>query len=262
MSEWKDIAKLPIIYNENPGWGIETLEAKLLLGIKKCLPEKGPISISLSGGIDSTLISAMMVTIVEPVKPIKAFTITPAAGKHPDMYYAKLVSKVFGLNHYEIYPLLDTIKYAERETKKMFGKNVRKGDEAIFILYEYLKLYGIREIIACDGIDEIMGGYWDHRDPDNNFEGNQEAAFEYFWQKLLPNHLKPLNEISAKCGINVKFPYLEEEFVKYALSIPLKDRTDIDESKKPLRILAKKYGVPEEIINRKKIGFINALDNF
>jgi asparagine synthetase B (glutamine-hydrolysing) len=49
--------------------------------------------------------------------------------------------------------------------------------------------------------------------------------------------------------------------VKYISGIPVHERTSHDESKIPLRNIARKY-LPPEIIERQKIGFCSGLDKF
>lgn len=258
LSVTEEALALPILSNENPNWDINILEEKLLLSIRSCIPKEGLISISLSGGIDSSLMTALVRTIVDPTRPIHTFTIAKSE-EHSDVLFARVISKKFHTKHHEYFPSLVRIAWANKQIdviKK--GKEIQKGNDAVFLLYTYISGY-TKEIIACDGIDEIMGGYWDHRDPDNKFGGDQKAAFEYFWKKLEPNHLENLEIMSDLSRVEIKLPYLQWDFVKYATTIPLSDRTDINESKKPLRVLAKKYGIPKEIIQRNKLGFCDAL---
>ena len=259
LSVVEEVLALPILSNENPNWDINILEEKLLEAVKNCLPQKRPVSISLSGGVDSSLMTAMVRKIIGPKREIHTFTIARNE-EHPDILYARIASKKFHTKHHEYFPGLQTIAWAIEQVRAIKrGKEIQKGNDAVFLFHAYISGY-TKEIITCDGIDEIMGGYWDHCDPDNNFRGNQKAAFKYHWQKLKPHHLENLEIISNLCRVEVKLSYLQEDFVKYAITIPLKDRTDIDESKKPLRVLARKYGIPKEIIERKKLGFCDALD--
>jgi len=130
------------------------------------------------------------------------------------------------------------------------------GDLAAFMIYREMSKLGQRCVIAHDGIDELLGGYWEHRCHKNATDKLQ--AFTNFWSCLWPEHIQPLQWKAEKFGIKIILPYLHLDLVSFLTRIPLDERTSCTVSKIPLRILAKKY-LPLEIIERPKLGFCGAL---
>jgi asparagine synthetase B (glutamine-hydrolysing) len=134
----------------------------------------------------------------------------------------------------------------------------RTGDADVYLLYKYISRFNPEVLLVHDGIDELMGGYWDHRK--GATEKERREAFKVFWKVLIPDHLKPLTRTSDNFNINLLFPYLDQKIIETASRIPLEDRTSVETSKKPIRWLAKELGVPKEILERAKRGQVGMLD--
>ena len=180
---------------------------------------------------------------------------------HPDIQHAKMVTKSFSVNHFILIPDKHRTERAKERLKNelsSLGEDI--GTLGVFMLYEFLKEYNVKMVIAHDGIDELMGGYWIHRQDAPN-EEKMEAAFRNLWGQLKEKHLIPLETIAQYFGIRVIFPYLQKDVVECISRIPVLERTGHEVSKIPLRRLAEKY-LPREIIERPKIGFCDALKKF
>lgn len=70
------------------------------------------------------------------------------------------------------------------------------------------------------------------------------------------------NEIPALAGITSLCPYYDERIVRLALSVPPRVRRSRGYSKQVLKELAKKRGVPEEVIYKQKSGLSYGLNEF
>ena len=97
-----------------------------------------------------------------------------------------------------------------------------------------------------------MCGYYDHLKRPNK-------AYMYHLSRLTLDHLIPLDVNSF--DIKVYLPYLYNQLVHYLASVH--ERYKIDQLTKTRKVmmveLATKLGVPEDIINRNKYGFCDAL---
>jgi asparagine synthetase B (glutamine-hydrolysing) len=145
---------------------------------------------------------------------------------------------------------------AKRRIKELSYEH-KEGDESVLLMYEFIASFAPYSVIVHDGIDELLGGYWAHRSSKSIY--GQERAFKHFWARLEKDHLLPLERAANRFEISLIFPYLQKQIVDYITGIPVNRRTSHDESKIFLRWIAKKY-LPEEIIERKKIGFAEALN--
>lgn len=266
IDKWQDIIKMSVVEEENPEWKIEELEDVLTESVKKNLSgiEKGEIAISLSGGLDSSLVTALTRKAFPKAKII---TFTLGAKGNPDFLSAKKVAEIFKTDHREYVPSLEEINKVKTE---MVEKELPPRDLVQCLTYKFANSLGIKTIISAEGGDELFGGYWWHQKSipryAEKYGRNQKETFEKSWSEILYNHLLDYQKSSQAYEIELRFPFLQQEAVKYVSHIPLKDRCtpseerypDQKERKKPLRRIALKY-LPEEIAYRKKRGFPDAL---
>lgn len=257
LTPWQDAIALPV--NSQPArWSFRTLERILTESIRRCaqfsLERDSGIATTLSGGLDSSFCLAKIREIYG--EGIKIFTFTVGGStRHPDIRYARIISKKFRTIHLEIIPEPELLIEAEAVLKTT-RPSVVPGDVAIFLAYQRMATFEFRTAIAHDGIDELLGGYRDHQ---IRVGKEREAAFENSWARLGTEHLLPLETSAVHFGIQVALPYLQREVVRYISRIPLDERTTQESSKIPLREIARKY-LPGEVIERRKYGFCSAFD--
>jgi len=265
---------------------ISRLEHKIIKNIQK-IPD-GPLSLLLSGGIDSSLVLAL-IKKVYPDRQIHTFTLARNE-EYPDLIFAREVAALFRTDHHEI--LLSDSEYDD--FKKDYEKSKKsdlKGDVNVYILCSIASKYS-RTIVTGDGGDECFGGYWLHEHPLGHRETGRiktfedihpdpkkhlkemvrlgfrdffykaksdardyEDVWEYFVEVMLPNHLQPISHTSAALNITVYTPLFSEDLVNFIRSLPYTDKI----GRKIERELAAKY-LPQPVIQRESIGFDQALD--
>jgi len=189
-------------------------------------------NLSFSGGLDSSLILWYMVKIFGS-NNIHCYTIA-SCYEHPDYIYANKMGRYFNVD-VECY-----IPYEQPTTP----------DDIVKSYYANLIRQGVKNIITCDGIDEYMCGYYEHQ------RNLTEATYYSFLRNLYNNHLEPLNRNSM--GVKVFLPYLDKELVFLMSQIPLSMKVNKEHRKVIMRKLAKGK-IPDEIINRWKYGFCDAM---
>lgn len=264
------------------------LENEIINNIKK-IP-KEPISLLLSGGIDSSLVLAL-VKKANPKIPIHTFTLAKDK-EYPDLIFARQVADLFGTDHHEI--LLSDSEYKDykREYERIKKYNL-KGDPNVYILCSIASEFS-KVIVTGDGGDECFGGYWLHSYPwghretgkINCFEdihpnsqkhlkemvrlgfrdslykaksdiNDYNAVWEYFVEVMLPNHREPLLHTSKVLDIDVYTPLFSKNLVNYIKSLPYNEKIN--------RVIERKLAIeylPESVVNRKSIGFDMALENY
>ena len=221
----------------------------------------GKIHTTLSGGLDSTLAVALLRKNF-PDAEINTYTMG-GTENHPDVVHARLASEKFATIHHEYIPTTDEmadalVEYDAKHPEADLQIAGETGNSDVYILYKHISRFNPKILLAHDGIDELMGGYWPHRKHCSPEE--RDATYKSFWDELIPNHLAPLIATSSEFGIDLMFPYLDSRITETVSNIPLDDRSDIPESKKPLRAIARKLGVPEEILTRSKRGQVGMLE--
>lgn len=257
---WREVIGMPVISRgiRPLSWLGDELEKAFFDCGTACMTQNGGlIATCLSGGLDSSLALAMLRVWFNP-ELICAFTIG-GSENHPDVQISREVAKHFGVDHFVYIPNLAEIDSAERILSKVSSeKQATRGDCGVFLLYKYIAARGIGAVLAHDGIDELMGGYWKHRSQANEEETRE--VFEKYWLELADKHLIPLEKSARYWGVDVLLPYLQKRVVRFISEIPLASRTSRAESKMPLRKLARQYCVPASVISRSKRGFCDALD--
>jgi asparagine synthetase B (glutamine-hydrolysing) len=258
------IEQIPIIGKENPKWNLDKLFELLQSSIKKVgeycrRHNNGDIHITFSGGLDSSFCLAMLCQLFPDAI---IFTHTIAGGpENPDLKFALQTSRMFpNARSVSIIPDSWSIGRALKtlEDANKFGDDpVTQADPLVLILYEHIRYIfepHPSSVIVHDGIDELLGGYWEHR-----ANGASAEAFRKFWNELMPRHLIPLWCKAQHSHIFPLFAYIDDDLVEYISRIPIRDRTSHTESKIPLRRLAMKhFPVLKEVIERPKRGFCDA----
>jgi asparagine synthetase B (glutamine-hydrolysing) len=265
---------------------IGKLENEIVNNIRE-IP-KGPLTLLLSGGIDSSLVLAL---IRQEYPEVTIHTLTLAMNNtYPDILYAREVAELFGTIHHEKVISNFELEEYSSEYSRVRLHNFR-GDINVYILCSLAREYS-RIVVTGDGGDECFGGYFLHKYPlghketgqitrfedihpdsqkhlkqmvglgfrdflykDKSKEEDREAVWEYFVRILLPNHMEPLLHTAKVLNVDVYTPLFSSSLVTFLRSIPIQERTN----RKIEKTLASKY-LPKSVIERKSMGFDVALE--
>lgn len=265
---------------------IEELEKIIIQNIRK-IPQV-PLSLLLSGGIDSSFVLALL-RKVYPQLPISTFTLAKSKD-YPDIIYAREIANLFETKHHEII-LSDEIYrdfLSEYDKVKQYSFN---GDINVYILCSFAKKFSTT-IVTGDGGDECFGGYWLHKYPLGHKETGRiksfedihpaprkhleemvrmgfrdflfkeksqaedyNAVWEYFVKIMAPRHLAPLLHTAKVLKIDVYTPLFSDIFLNFMRTLPYYERI----GRKIEKQLASMY-LPESVVERESIGFDIALE--
>ncbi len=266
---------------------IKELEKIIIQNIEE-IPEV-PLSLLLSGGIDSSLVLALL-RKVHPNLPISTFSLARSYD-YPDIIFARQVASLFHTEHNEI--ILsdeDFNKYLiEYNQVKRYDF---KGDINVYILCDFARKFS-NLIVTGDGGDECFGGYWLHKYPlghretgtiksykelhpnsrkylqemvdlglrdylfkEKSQKEDFDDAWEYFVEIMAPVHLAPLWHTAEVLNIRTFTPLFSNRLVNFMRRLPYTKRVD----RKLERELASVY-LPNSVIERKSIGFDAALES-
>jgi asparagine synthase (glutamine-hydrolysing) len=136
---------------------VRELENLLLDSVRLRMISDVPIGIMLSGGIDSSLVTAMAARVSS--RPVKTFTISfPGHGDFDEAPHARIVARHFGTEHLEL--------AAEPATVDLLPELARQydeplGDSSMVPTYVLSRLIRRHATVALggDGGDELFGGY-------------------------------------------------------------------------------------------------------
>jgi asparagine synthase (glutamine-hydrolysing) len=141
----------------DPGELLPELETLLLDSVRLRLHADVPVGILLSGGLDSSLVTALAAKIASG--PVKTFTITfPGHGRFDEGPYARRIANHLGTEHTEL--------PAESETADLLPLLARQFDEPIadhamiptFLVSRLIRPHAT-VALSGDGGDELFAGY-------------------------------------------------------------------------------------------------------
>ena len=144
---------------------LDILEDKLDKSVASQLISDVPIGVCLSGGIDSSLITAFA---SKHISNLSTFTaIFPENKNFDEGKFARIVAKNFSTNHHEIpisYPSADIL----HEITKYFDEPLADSSSiSTYLLCEAISRH-CKVVLGGDGSDELFGGY-SHHSKDKSF---------------------------------------------------------------------------------------------
>ena len=135
----------------------EELRALLLDSVQKRLISDVPTGTFLSGGIDSTLITALAQKCVK--EPVKTYTIGFESEKENEAIYAKEVAEYLGTSHTEMYMTEKELFDEIRNLPKYYDEPFADSSQIPSMLVSKLAKQGATVILSGDGGDELFCGY-------------------------------------------------------------------------------------------------------
>jgi asparagine synthase (glutamine-hydrolysing) len=138
---------------------LEQLESLLRESVRLHLRSDVPFGAFLSGGIDSSLIVALMAEHL--AQPVKTFSVgfQESEGERDELPYARLVAREFGADHHEIVVgPQDAIDLAE---KVVWHLDQPIADQATLAAHAVSQLAAqhVKMVLTGEGGDELFAGY-------------------------------------------------------------------------------------------------------
>jgi asparagine synthase (glutamine-hydrolysing) len=155
---WKywNLPELNINHSQDIVTLTNDLENLLQDSVSKQMHADVPVGILLSGGIDSSLVTAMATRMSDNVK---TFTITfPGYGKFDESQYAEIVSKYFRTKHTKLSASDVSIVDFLNMTSEIDEPMADSSSIPTFLVSKLIKQY-CKVALGGDGGDELFGGY-------------------------------------------------------------------------------------------------------
>ena len=248
------------------GADIDSLRVGLQEAVKRQLMSDVPYGVLLSGGLDSSIISAIAQKFaarrVEDGGQTGAWwprlhSFAVGLKGAPDLEKARLVAEHIGTVHHEInYTIqegLDALRDVIYFTETYDVTTVR-ASTPMYLLARVIKSMGIKMVLSGEGADEIFGGYlYFHKAP------SARAFHEETVRKLGKLHwydcLRANKSLSAS-GVEGRVPFLDRDFLDIAMRLnPKAKMCPGQEIEKKILRQAFADLLPEEIAWRQKEQF-------
>jgi asparagine synthase (glutamine-hydrolysing) len=203
----------------------EGLEA----AVKRQLMCDVPYGVLLSGGLDSSVISAITQMYaakrIEDNDESKAWwpqlhSFSIGLEGSPDLAAAQKVADAIGTVHH---PITFTIQQGIDALKEViyhietYDVTTIRASTPMYLMARYIKAMGIKMVLSGEGADELFGGYlYFHKAP-NAKEFHDELNRKV--SKLHQFDCLRANKSMAAWGVEARVPFLDKEFVDTAMRI-------------------------------------------
>lgn len=230
----------------------DQLRESLENAVKRQLMSDVPYGVLLSGGLDSSVISAIAAKLS---LPLHSFAIGLKGS--PDLAAARKVSEHIATTHHEVeYTVqegLDAIRDVIYHIETYDVTTVR-ASTPMYLISRYIKSLGIKMVLSGEGADEIFGGYlYFHKAP-NAEEFHKETVRKL--SKLHQYDCLRANKSLASWGVEGRVPFLDKEFLDVAMRLNPKDKM-AGNGKIEKYIIRKAFEdyLPHEVVWRQKEQF-------
>ena len=201
----------------------------LKAAVKRQLMSDVPYGVLLSGGLDSSVISAIAEKFsehrIEDNSQTRAYwprlhSFAVGLKGAPDLAKARLVADHIGTVHHEINYTIQEGLDAIRDVIyfiETYDVTTVRASTPMYLLARVIKSMGIKMVLSGEGADEIFGGYlYFHKAP------SAQAFHEETVRKLSKLHLYDClraNKSLSAWGVEGRVPFLDKEFLDVAMRI-------------------------------------------
>ncbi len=259
--EWSDYEAV----KENQT-SIDAIRDALEAAVHRQLMSDVPYGVLLSGGLDSSVTSAIAKKYAE--KRIESddkqdawwpqlHSFSVGLEGSPDLAAAQLVADHIGTVHHEIkftiQEGLDAIKDVIYNLETYDITTIR-ASTPMYLMARVIKSMGVKMVLSGEGADELFGGYlYFHKAP------NAEEFHKETVRKLDKLHMYDClraNKSLAAWGIEGRVPFLDKEFMDVAMRINPQDKM-INGERMEKWVVRKAFEdyLPESVVWRQKEQF-------
>lgn len=211
------------------GASVNDVHNALEAAVKRQLMSDVPYGVLLSGGLDSSVISAIAKKYaahrIETNSTQAAWwpqlhSFAVGLKGAPDLAKAKEVADFIGTVHHEINYTIQEELDAVRDVIyfiETYDVTTVRASTPMYLLARVIKSMGIKMVLSGEGADEVFGGYlYFHKAP------NARAFHEETVRKLSKLHLYDClraNKSLSAWGVEGRVPFLDKDFLDVAMRL-------------------------------------------
>ena len=266
LIKWYDPEWVSYEHVKDSETSIKAIHDSLSAAVKRQLMSDVPYGVLLSGGLDSSITSALAKKFASKriesndkqdawYPQLHSFSV--GLKDAPDLKAARIVADHIGTIHHEINftvqegidAIRDVIYHLET-----YDITTIRASTPMYLIARAIKSLGIKMVLSGEGADELFGGYlYFHKAP-NAKEFHEETVRKL--DKLHQYDCLRANKSLAAWGIEGRVPFLDKEFIDVAMNINPEDKMIKNGriEKWVLREAFKDY-LPESVLWRQKEQF-------
>jgi len=253
----------------NPTWKTATptsdsakLRATLERVVKNQLMSDVEVGVLLSGGLDSSLISSIVVREMKKIgKKVKSFSVGTNKDAQ-DIVAARKVAAYLGTDHHEvIFSVEEGVKTLDDIIYKLETYDITtiRASTPMYILAKYIAKQGVKVVLSGEGADEIFGGYLYFNNAPSAQDFHEETIRRIF--RLHTADVLRADRSTAGAGVEARVPFLDVNFLDVAMRIRPEDKMIVKGARMEKFILREAFDLnddpylPRDILWRQKEQF-------
>ena len=213
---------------------------------RKRLMSDVPIGVLLSGGLDSSLTSAIASRLLaESGKKLHSFSIGLDADA-PDAAAARKVAAYLGTEHHEVhFTVEEGILILDKLIWHLETYDVTsiRASTPMYFLSKAITDLGVKVVLSGEGADEIFGGYLYFANAPSA-EDFQKETIERV-QKLFTADLLRADKSTMAHGLETRVPFLDKAFLDLSVRIKAEEKMPKTYDGKEKYILRKAFDTPD-----------------
>ena len=230
---------------------IDELRQRMQQSVSSHLMADVPVGVFLSGGLDSSIIAALM---AQQIPELHSFSVGMAGS--PDLHNARQVARYLGTQHHEhIYTVPQMIDALPRVIYHLesFDPALVRSAIANYFLARLARPF-VKVILSGEGADELFSGYHYLKQFETGAALQQELV--EITTELHNRNLQRLDRMTMAHGIEGRVPFLDRAFVEFAFELPIEQKMP-DEQHIEKWMLRKAFEdlLPEAVVWRSKQKF-------
>lgn len=230
---------------------LQEIRRRLERAVHKRLMGDVPVGVYLSGGLDSSLVAALMRS-----HTVQLHSFTAGMEGAPDLQAAREIAQFLGTEHHELIYTAEDVQAALPKViwhlESFDAPLIRSAVPMYFV--SRLAAEHVKVVLSGEGADELFAGYSYLARIGTGRELRKELADITI--RLQDTNLQRADRMSMAHGLEARVPFLDLDLVRYVSRLPTElIEPRMDRPEKWLLRQACRGILPPEILERKKMKF-------
>lgn len=229
------------------------IRRSMVMAVRERMMADVPVGVFLSGGLDSSIVAAILAREAAPGDVVRSFAAGTADST--DLVAARVVAEHLGLEHHErVYTDDEVIEMLPRvvAATESYEPSLIRSAVPNYLLAE-LAVRHVKVVLTGEGADELFAGYHHLRELDQ--EGLRDALAAGVGS-LHHLNLQRCDRVTMAHGLEARVPFLSREMLDVAQRIPVAWKLlGADGQEKALLRESFAGWLPEEVLWRRKEQF-------
>ncbi len=197
----------------------EAIRAAVVTGVRRRMMADVPVGVFLSGGLDSSLVAAILARESADGQPVHSFAAGTAGSS--DLAAARVVADYLGLEHHErVYTADDVLEVLPTVVASIesFEPSLVRSAVPNYLLSEMTARH-VKVVLTGEGADELFAGYDHLRDIADADELRTELIRSV--EGLHNLNLQRCDRVTMAHGLEARVPFLDLDLIAVAQRVPI-----------------------------------------